>query len=126
MNRLPAPDLPDWLSHQVPFDRYRVQCGDIALHVMETGQGTPVLLLHGNPTWGFLYRKVAAALTGTPVRLVMPDLMGLGWSDKPQNPQVHSLEKHAQKIGQLIDNNNNIRHLLPLLIVSNNILSPHS
>ena len=59
-------------------------------------------MLHGNPTWGFLYRKVAAALVGTPVRLVMPDLLGLGFSDKPE-ASAHRLEVHAKVIRALID-----------------------
>ena len=70
MNRLPAPDLPDWLERLVPFERYRVDVGDAEMHVMESGSpdGRPVVLLHGNPTWGFLYRKVAAELGGEPLR----------------------------------------------------------
>jgi len=67
MRRLPPPPLPDWLAALLPFERYRVDLSDQSMHVMESGHGVPVLCLHGNPTWGFLYRKVALALTGTPV-----------------------------------------------------------
>lgn len=49
---------------------------------MEQGVGTPVLMFHGNPTWGFLYRKVAAELRDESLRLIVPDLMGLGFSDR--------------------------------------------
>lgn len=63
----------------------------------------PVLLLHGNPTWGFLWRRVAAELAGERLRLVMPDLVGLGFSDKPRDPSVHTLESHARWIGGVID-----------------------
>jgi haloalkane dehalogenase len=62
-----------------------------------------VLLLHGNPTWGFLWRKVALALHGQPLRVVMPDLIGLGLSDKPHDPAVHTLELHAAQVGGLIE-----------------------
>ncbi|HET8646648.1 MAG TPA: haloalkane dehalogenase, partial [Vicinamibacteria bacterium] len=75
----PAPPLPDWIARQLPpaVRRYRADVGGLRMHVMETGEGRPVLAVHGNPTWSFLYRKVAAALAGEPLRLVMPDLVGL-------------------------------------------------
>lgn len=73
------------------------------MHVMESGSGRPVLLLHGNPTWGFLYRKVVAELAGAPLRLVMPDLVGLGFSDKPRRVSDHQLDRHGAWLGALID-----------------------
>jgi haloalkane dehalogenase len=73
------------------------------MHVMETGAGLPVLMIHGNPTWGFLYRKVAAALSAEPLRLIMPDLIGLGLSDKPRDPAVHTLDNHQRWMRSLIE-----------------------
>lgn len=70
---------------------------------MEAGSGPPVVLLHGNPTWGFLWRKVAKALAGARLRLVMPDLVGLGLSEKPRDPAFHTLENHARLLGALLD-----------------------
>lgn len=103
MKRLPAPDLPAWLDEMVPFDRYMVDIGDHQMHVMETGSGRPVVMLHGNPTWGFLYRKVAAELTGESLRLVMPDLVGFGFSSRPARMSDHTLANHADWFGQLMD-----------------------
>lgn len=103
MERLPAPKLPDWLERMVPFTRYRIRVGGHALHVMEQGEGLPVLMVHGNPSWGFLWRKVATALAGLPLRIVMPDLLGLGLSDKPKDPAVHTLQNHARLIGEVVD-----------------------
>lgn len=103
MRRLPPPPLPPWLARQLPFERYRLELGEHTMHVMESGQGRPVLCLHGNPTWGYLYRKVAQALTGSPVRVIMPDLIGLGLSSKPTDPAVHTLPWHAGMVGALID-----------------------
>ena len=100
--RLVAPAMPEWLEHSLPFDRYSIRVGEHRMHVMETGQGKPILMLHGNPTWGFLYRKVAAQLTGAG-RLLMPDLIGLGFSDKPDTDRAHTLEAHASWLGNLID-----------------------
>jgi pimeloyl-ACP methyl ester carboxylesterase len=102
--KLPPPPLEPWLDRMLPFERYRVEVGGgLHMHVMEQGRGRPVLMLHGNPTWGFLWRKVAARLAGQELRLVMPDLPGLGFSDKPRDPAFHTLEQHASNVGVLID-----------------------
>src|SRR5579863_2056674 len=103
LERLPAPELPSWLAAMVPFERYCIRIDGKQMHVMETRQGTPVLLLHGNPTWGFLYRKVVQRLSGSRLRCIMPDLIGLGFSEKPRDAREHTLEKHATRIGALID-----------------------
>lgn len=104
--KLHAPPLPTWLEQMLPFERYRVRVGAREMHVLEGGVpgGRPVLMLHGNPTWGFLYRKVAAELAGERgLRLLMPDLLGLGLSDKPQRAEEHTLENHATWLGALVD-----------------------
>lgn len=100
---LPAPAVPPWLEPMVPFERSCVEIEGHRLHWMEAGQGQPVLLLHGIPTWSFLWRKVAAALQGEPFRLVMPDLVGLGLSDKPRDHFFHQLRTHARIVGQFIE-----------------------
>ncbi|MFZ0491969.1 MAG: alpha/beta fold hydrolase [Acidimicrobiia bacterium] len=98
-----APPLPGWLSKMLPFERSVVEVDGHRIHVMESGRGVPVLCMHGNPTWGFLYRKVATALIDEPVRVIMPDLIGLGFSDHPTDPAVHTLEHHITWMGKLID-----------------------
>lgn len=104
MEKLSAPDLPGWLAAEVPFSRYRVEVGDgLAMHVMETGRGRPVLMVHGNPTWGFLYRKVAMSLQGQGLRGVMPDLIGFGFSDKPRDFSSHTLRNHGRWLGNLVE-----------------------
>jgi len=102
-DRLPAPPLPDFIARSLPFRRSLVEAGGVRLHVMEAGEGAPVVLLHGNPTWGYLWRKVAARLQSAPLRLVMPDLAGLGLSDKPRDPGFHTLANHARIVGALLD-----------------------
>lgn len=104
MHKHPAPSLPPWLAPEVPFERYLLDVGDgLQMHVMEQGTGRPVLLLHGNPTWGFLYRKVARELTGQNFRVIMPDLIGLGFSDKPRDAAIHQLSNHSRWLGAAID-----------------------
>ena len=97
------PRFPDWLEAMLPFDRYAVEVDGRRIHVMESGKGTPVLCVHGNPTWGFLYRKVARILENEPVRMIMPDLVGLGFSDHPTDPSEHTLERHLAWMGGLVD-----------------------
>jgi cis-3-alkyl-4-acyloxetan-2-one decarboxylase len=103
--RLTAPILPPWLEDQLPagIERTCVATAGGAMHVMQLGSGRPVLMLHGNPTWGFLYRRVAEELRGVGLRLVLPDLIGLGLSDKPRDAAVHTLDNHAAWLGELID-----------------------
>jgi haloalkane dehalogenase len=98
-----TPPLPDWLAAELPFARSVVDVGGHRLHVMEAGEGPAVLLLHGNPTWGFLWRRVVRRLTDRPLRLVFPDLVGLGLSDKPRDPRLHTLENHAAWIDRLVE-----------------------
>ena len=104
---LPPPPLPDFLRRQLPFARhaYRLESGQDAgraLHFVDEGDpaARPVLLLHGNPAWSFLWRKVIALLPG--LRRVAPDLLGLGLSDKPPRAADHSLERHADAIAELV------------------------
>jgi haloalkane dehalogenase len=102
--RLDAPELPGWLAPMVEsFDRYRVSVDDYRMHVMEIGEGRPVVMLHGNPTWGFLYRKVAEELMGENLRLIMPDLIGFGFSDIMNTPADHNLLAHATYFGEFLD-----------------------
>ncbi|MCO4763214.1 MAG: alpha/beta fold hydrolase [Myxococcales bacterium] len=82
-----------------------VDVGFAQMHVMETGpeDGPVVVLAHGNPTWGFLYRKVMAAAADSGLRLVAPDLIGLGLSSRPTDPRAHTLAQHGRWMGALLD-----------------------
>lgn len=57
--------------------------------------GEVVLLLHGEPSWSFLYRKVIGALTAAGLRAVAPDLVGFGRSDKPAAREDYSFQRHV-------------------------------
>jgi haloalkane dehalogenase len=101
--RSQAPPLPAFIARQLPFARALVEVGGLRLHVMEAGAGPTAVLLHGNPTWGYLWRKVASPLAAGGLRVVMPDLAGLGLSDKPRDPAFHTLDAHARLVGLLLD-----------------------
>jgi pimeloyl-ACP methyl ester carboxylesterase len=97
-----APSLPAWLEGLFPFGRRIYREGEYAIHFVDEGTGPAVLLQHGNPTWSFLWRKVIPHLIDAGLRVVAPDLIGLGLSDKPRNPRVHTPEFHAGQIAALI------------------------
>jgi haloalkane dehalogenase len=73
------------------------------IHFVDHGEGPVVLLMHGNPTWSFLWREVIAALSPMGVRCIAPDLWGLGLSDKPRRPAAHSLSTHIALMRTLVD-----------------------
>ncbi len=107
MQRLPAPPIPEWLSALLPAQirRFTAHAGGHDLHVMELGRPGPrpsIVMLHGNPSWGFLYRKVAE-LCALDNHIILPDLVGLGLSEKPPSADWHTLEGHAQVIAALLD-----------------------
>jgi haloalkane dehalogenase len=64
--------------------------------------GPPVLLLHGEPTWAFLYRKMIPVLADAGLRAVAPDLVGFGRSDKPAELADHSYARHVEWVRTLV------------------------
>jgi len=73
----------------------------IKVHVLEVGTGFPVFLQHGNPTSGFLYRKVVEKLPKDRLRLIMPTLVGLGFSSKIP-ASAHTLDNHTRWINSVL------------------------
>lgn len=96
MNLLPTP--PSFVLRGYPYPAQRLSVSGGELAYVESGVGRPVVFLHGNPTWGFLFRKVMAGLAGTPLRLLAPDLLGFGRSSKPQSLAWHSVEAHGRAL----------------------------
>ena len=74
----------------------------IKVHVLEVGEGFPVFLMHGNPTSGFLYRKIADKLPLDKVRVIMPTSPGLGFSSKIPASE-HKLENHIRWINAVLN-----------------------
>ena len=76
------------------------------LHHLDEGDprsGVTALCLHGNPTWSYLYRHMIPVFTGAGLRVVAPDLIGFGRSDKPVDPQWHSFERHRRILLDLVE-----------------------
>ena len=73
----------------------------LKVHVLEAGEGFPVFLMHGNPTSGFLYRKVVEKLPLNKVRVIMPTSLGLGFSSKIPASE-HTAENHIYWINKVL------------------------
>ena len=67
----------------------------LRLAYVEQGQGDPILMLHGEPTWGYLYRHMIPPLAEMG-RVIVPDLIGFGRSDKPVEPNAYSFKSHVR------------------------------
>ena len=96
--------LPDYAAMMVSVDykSYFVEVEPgIKVHILEVGQGLPVFLMHGNPTSGFLYRKIADELPLEKVRVIMPTTIGLGFSSKIPASQ-HTLDNHIRWINKVL------------------------
>lgn len=75
--------------------------GGPRMHYVDEGKGHAVIMLHGNPSWSFLYRNVVKALSKD-YRCIVPDHIGCGLSDKPQNYD-YTLAQHIANVENLVD-----------------------
>jgi haloalkane dehalogenase len=90
-------NLPDY-----PFDPNFVEIpdgegGSLRIHYLDEGprEAAPVLLLHGEPSWSYLYRKMIPIITAAGYRAVAPDLVGFGRSDKPADRNDYTYQRHV-------------------------------
>jgi haloalkane dehalogenase len=90
-------DLPGF-----PFEPRYVEQDGLRMHRVDEGDGDPVLLLHGEPTWSFLYRKLIPPLAEV-ARVVAPDYFGFGRSDKPVERDWYSFDSHYASIERLVE-----------------------
>jgi haloalkane dehalogenase len=86
----------------------------LRIHYLDEGRATaaPVLLMHGEPSWCFLYRKVVAGLTATGHRAVAPDLIGFGRSDKPTERSDYTYERHVRSINCVLSSPADVSYTL--------------
>jgi haloalkane dehalogenase len=76
--------------------------GHPVAHV-DAGDGPPVVLVHGQPTWGYLWRRVLPGLLDAGARCVVPDHLGFGRSSKPRDDDAYSFAVHAGNVADLLD-----------------------
>jgi pimeloyl-ACP methyl ester carboxylesterase len=86
-----------------PFEPRFFAADGQRLHYVDEGDGRPVVLLHGNPAWSYLYRRFIPALTQAGHRAIAVDLLGFGRSDKPADPGAYAIERHVQRLAGLLD-----------------------
>jgi len=90
--------LPDY-----PFSSHWLDVDGLRMHYVDEGSGPPVLLLHGEPTWSFLWRKIVPPIVDAGYRAVAPDLFGFGRSDKPADVAWYSYDRHVASVERLVE-----------------------
>ena len=88
---------------EYPFKENYAEVDGIRLHYVDEGTGPPILMVHGQPTWSYLYRKMIPPLVAAGYRCVAPDLMGFGLSDKPTEESAYTLRRHVEVITGLVE-----------------------
>ncbi len=110
MEALRTPDerfasLPDYpfAPHYVDIDDG--EGGMLRVHYVDEGppDADPVLLLHGEPSWSFLYRKMVPIIAGAGLRVVVPDLVGFGRSDKPSKRTDYTYQRHVDWMRAVVE-----------------------
>jgi haloalkane dehalogenase len=87
-----------------PFDPCWFDADGGRIHYVDEGSrdGRPVVMLHGNPTWSYLYRRFVPELTAAGHRAIGVDLLGFGRSDKPRDPAAYAIERHVARLEALL------------------------
>ena len=90
--------LPDW-----PYAPRYAEVGEgVRMAYVDEGAGPVVVLLHGEPSWSYLYRRMVGPLVDAGFRVVAPDLVGFGRSDKPALVEDHTYARHVAWTQQLL------------------------
>ena len=84
-----------------PFAPHYFTVNGFDMHYVDEGSGEAVVMVHGDPTWGYLYRNFIPSLSEQ-YRCVVPDLMGMGKSDVPQDRLLYRLEQHCANLEALL------------------------
>jgi haloalkane dehalogenase len=93
-------DLPDW-----PYEAQYVEIDGLRQAYVDVGDkdGEPILLLHGQPSWSYLYRHMIPVLSDAGYRVIAMDHLGMGRSDKPVDLEVHSYANHVYRLERFIE-----------------------
>jgi pimeloyl-ACP methyl ester carboxylesterase len=88
-----------------PYQPRWLSTPDGRLHYVDEGdrQAPPIVLLHGNPTWAYLYRNFIPALVAGGYRVIVPDFLGFGRSHKPSDRSLYTAFRHVQRLSLLLD-----------------------
>ena len=91
-------ELPDF-----PFEPFYRELDGLRLAHLDVGDGAPVVFMHGEPTWSFLWRKVIPPVREAGYRCIAPDLPGFGRSDKPVDLDWYSYDRHFEAVAELFE-----------------------
>lgn len=96
---------PAWLEPLFPWQQHALVVNGRTMAYIDEGDrgGRSVLLLSGNPTWGFLYRDFVRPLTAAGYRVIAPDWIGAGYSDHPRDDRALTLAHHIADLVSLLD-----------------------
>ena len=88
-----------------PYEAKWFESEDGRMHYVDEGprDGKPVVMVHGNPTWGYLYRNFISGVVEAGYRAIVPDCLGFGRSDKPDEPELYRIPRHATRIEALLE-----------------------
>ncbi|NUM53844.1 MAG: alpha/beta fold hydrolase [Candidatus Hydrogenedentes bacterium] len=88
-----------------PYEPQWFHTADGRMHYVDAGprDGPPVILVHGNPAWGYLWRNFIPPLAGAGYRVIVPDHLGFGRSDKPDDASVYRIPRHAARFDELLE-----------------------
>jgi cis-3-alkyl-4-acyloxetan-2-one decarboxylase len=91
------------LQKHYPFTGHRLDLDGLSYHYLDEGEGDPVVMVHGNPSWSFYYRNLVLALRDR-YRCIVPDHIGCGLSDKPGDERYdYTLSRRVDDLERLID-----------------------
>jgi len=97
--------------HLYPFKSHFMEINGLKYHFLDQGEGDPVIMLHGNPTWSFYFRNLVKGLSSQ-YRTIVPDHIGCGLSDKP------GIDQYDYRLQSRVDD---VENLLDYLRISQNI-----
>ena len=106
-------DLPDFPFAPNYAEVADAEGGSLRVHYVDEGprDAAPVLLLHGEPSWSYLYRKMIPILVGAGHRCVAPDLVGFGRSDKPASRFDYHYGRHVEWMRELLFDRLDLRRI---------------
>ena len=99
----------DWtFGGSWPYEPQWFDTPDGCMHFVDVGprEGKPVVMVHGNPTWGYLWRRFIAALSSKGFRCLVPDHLGFGRSEKPFGSSHYGYHLHAERFAAWLDSLN--------------------
>lgn len=97
---------PDERFEGLPGYDFEPRYGDVdglRMHYLDEGAGDPVICFHGEPTWAYLYRRMVQPLVAGGKRVVAPDYVGFGRSDKPVDRSWYTYDRHVEYVGRLLE-----------------------